>query len=573
MKTEDPKLHKLASIIEERMDEENLSVNDICHELGLSRSHLHRILKENTGLSLSLYIRKKRMEKAAELLENPGLRISEIADAVGISSPQNFSNYFSQKYGLSPSDYRKQIPEETPQSLSIAVLPFINLSNDQEQEYFSDGITDELINVFSRVPSLKVVGRSSSFSFKGKNEDIRNIGTALGADYLLEGSVRRSDMRLRITAQLSNATDGYQIWAQKYDREMQDVFAIQDDISQAILEEIEVKLLGKNNISPIPRTITNAEAYELYLNGRYHFNKFAGPAEFEKSIEFYRRAIALEPNYSAAYAGIASAYLSLWFYRFLDPETGLAEIRKATAKAIEIDSHDPESLLALARMQMLIEWDFEKAEKSFMRSLELSPDLAETHGQFALFYALTENEEKAINHLQTALSLDPLSLFNIFYGEYVYWLTGDNEKAMSLCRKMLELEPGFWAGHTARGLNLFHENNTETAIEALQLAKSLNYSGFTLSALGAIYGFSGQTNKARGILQEMNTLAATKPVSNYDLGIVYAGLGEIKQAVSYFEKAIEKHEPSMLFFKFILKDWLESYQTDIRYRQLLQKLP
>lgn len=555
------------------MEEPILTISTICEYLGLSRSHLHRLVSEQFELPISLYIRKKRLEKAASLLENPELRISEIADMVGINSHQNFSNYFNKEFGMSPSDYRKQIPEPVKDGLSLAVLPFINQSNDKEQEYFSDGITDELINVFSNVRSLKIVSRSSSFSFKGKHDDVRNIGKLLGADYLLEGSVRRSENRLRITAHLTNTVDGFQVWAQKYDREMLDILDIQDDISQAILEEIEINLLGKTAISFIKQQAYSTEAYELYLYGRYHFNKFAGPIEFEKSIEYYNKAISLEPNYAEAYAAMASSYLSLWFYRFLEPETGLVRIKWATNMAMQLNGKSSMSLLALARMQLLIDWDFQASEKSFLSSLELDVNNAEAHSQYALMLGLSDRFEEALKHLNIALKLDPLSLFINFYGEYVYWLCGEDTNATEICLKMIELEPQFWGGHTLMGFNYYKNGKKKLAIKELEVAKMSNYSGFTLGSLGSIYGFNGQKDKAIAMLEEMKNLANTEHVFNYDFGMVYASLGEIDISIHCFKKAIEKHEPPMLFFKSVLKDWLAPYQKDPRYIQLFNTLP
>lgn len=568
-------LYELDAFIEDQLDNSNLSIVSVCEHLGLSRASLHRVLTKNNLQSLSLYIRQKRLSKAKELLKNTDLRISEVADAVGINSPQNFSKYFNEAYSISPSNYKNKVKsvESNSEVYTIAVLPFTNLSNNQEQEYFSDGITDELTNVLSRISSMKVVGRSSSFSFKGKNDDIRNIGSSLGADYILEGSVRRSENKLRINAQLTNSKDGFQIWSSRYDREMQDVFDIQDEISLAILEEIEIKLLGKSTTNKLKRGVSNPEAYELFLKGRYHFNKFAGPVEYEKSIEFYKQAIELEPNYAAAYAGIASSYLNLWFYRFLDPAIGLREIREATSRALEIDDENPESLLALARMQLLIDWDFVAAEKTFLRAISFGSQLADLHGQYALLLSLRERKEEALNQFSIAIKIDSLSLFNNFYGGYIYWLCGETEKAMNIGRKLVELEPESWAGHAILGLNLFKKKEVFQAISELEIAKSTNYSGFTLSALGTIYGLNGQISEANFILAEMEELKKTKPVSNYDFGIVHSSLGNIDISSHYFETAIKAHEPSMLFFKFIIRDWLDEFKKDIRYTRLLDLLP
>ncbi|MEO6686738.1 MAG: AraC family transcriptional regulator, partial [Dyadobacter sp.] len=262
--------------------------------------------------------------------------------------------------------------KSSAQKVSIAVLPFLNLSNDPEQEYFSDGVTEEIINVLSHVPDLQIAGRTSSFTFKGKNQDIRLIGEQLNVNHILEGSIRKSGNKLRITANLIKVEDGYHIWSEKYDRELIDIFDIQDEIALAILKEIKIQLLGSEEGTPFKRYTNNPEAYQLYLHGRFYHNKFAGADEFNKAIVYFQSAIELEPTYAIAYAGIASCYLNMWFYRLLPAANALPLMKKATEQALELDNSIAESYLALARMQMLYEWDFVNASATFKKALELN---------------------------------------------------------------------------------------------------------------------------------------------------------------------------------------------------------
>ena len=214
IKSENKVLQKLNILVAHNLENASISVDYLCDEIGISRSQLHRILKQETQLSLSHYVRRKRMEKARELLSHTQLRVSEVADAVGISSHPNFTKHFKNTFDVSPTDFREQQTQETPTAIensenTIAVLPFINFSNDKAQEYFSDGITVDIINVLARVPTLKVVGRTSSFAFKNKTEDLKTIGKSLGVNHILEGSVRRAGNKLRITAQLVKVSNGY----------------------------------------------------------------------------------------------------------------------------------------------------------------------------------------------------------------------------------------------------------------------------------------------------------------------------------------------------------------------------
>lgn len=572
-------LDKLNALLEENLDNFVLSPEVICHRLGVSRAQLHRTVKQESQLSITLYIRQRKLEKAKSLLSETDLRISEIAYLVGIESPQNFSKYFTAAFQISPTEYRKQVEFQKQTTLtlaadtvSIAVLPFVNMSNDPGQEYFSDGVTEEIINVLSHVPRLNVVGRTSSFTFKGKNQDLRLIGEQLNVAHVLEGSVRKSGDRLRITAQLVKVEDGYHLWSEKYDRELKDIFDIQDEIALAILKAIKIRLLGEEQGSALKRYTNNSEAYQLYLHGRFYHNKFAGVEEFNKAIEYYQAAIALEPTYAIAYAGIASCYLNLWFYRHLPSEKCLPLMKQATQRALELDNEMAESHLAMARMQMLYEWDFNSAAESFRKAIEFNWNAAELYGQYALYWSILGHHVKAGEQAALALSLEPFSLINTFYAGYVHWAAGDFDRAIAQGRRLIALEPAFWGGHSVVGLNLITLQRYDEARQELEMALSLNYNGMTLSACGVLYALTGDEAKARDILHQMCALDKTHPVANYDLGIVHACLGELDRAFGYFETAIERHEPPMLFFRYIVRDWLAPFAPDERYGALIGRI-
>ncbi len=570
-------LDKLNALLDESLDNFAMPPDVICQRLGMSRAQLHRLVKQETQLSITLYIRQKKLDKAKSLLVETDLRISEIAYLVGIESPQNFSKYFTAAFQISPTEFRKEADTQKQAdrnlaAASIAVLPFVNMSNDPGQEYFSDGISEEIINVLSHVPKLNVAGRTSSFTFKGKNQDLRLIGEQLNVEHVLEGSVRKSGNKLRITAQLVKVQDGYHLWSEKFDRELKDIFDIQDEIALAILKAIKVQLLGEEQASPLKRYTNNSGAYQLYLHGRFYHNKFAGAEEFNKAIEYYQAAIALEPTYAIAYAGIASCYLNLWFYRHLPSEQCLPLMKQATEQALQLDNEMAESHLAMARMQMLYEWDFKCAAVSFKKAIEFNWNAAELYGQYALYWSILGNTTKADEQAALALSLEPFSLINNFYAGYVYWAAGDFERAIAQGRRLIALEPTFWGGHSVVGLNLITLHQYDEARRELETALHLNYNGMTLSACGVLYGLVGEEAKARDILDQMLALDQTHPVAHYDLGIVHACLGELDIACGYLETAIEQHEPPMLFFRYIVRDWLATFAQDKRYHALIGRL-
>jgi len=429
---------------------------------------------------------------------------------------------------------------------SIAVLPFANMSSDPEQEFFSDGISEEIINMLAQVPGLKVAGRTSSFSFKGKNQDLRLIGEQLNVNHILEGSVRKSGNKLRITAQLIKVADGYHLYSEKFDRELEDIFEMQDEIALAILNAIKIKLVEVEKEEVLKRYTNNAEAYQLYLQGRFYYAKWAGSDRYKKTIEYYNKAIIKDPGYALAYTGLAGCYLNLWFFRFLSPEKSLPQMKTAILRSLELDNSIAESHVSMARMKFWYEWNFTGAEQEFIKALELNPKHAEAHEQYGIMLSILGKKNEALVQGEKAITLDPFShMINWGLG-WINFFVQDNIQSSEQGKRLIEFEPNFFGGHFMLGLSWFSMGNYEDALVELKIAAEKNPGSFTLFHVGLIYGLMGKLEETKNILDELLSMGKNQPVGNFDLALVYASLGETDLAFEHLEKGTEKHEGMML---------------------------
>ena len=465
------------------------------------------------------------------------------------------------------------VPEKTVKSIaenSIAVLPFSDMSAGKDQEHFSDGISEEIINMLAQVPGLKVTGRTSSFAFKGKNMDLRFIGEQLKVSHILEGSVRKSGNKLRITAQLIKVADGYHLYSEKFDRELEDIFAIQDEISLAILNAIKIKLFGAEKEAVLKKYTDNVEAYELYLKGRYHYNKLY-PDAIKKAIQYFEAAFKVDPGYAIAFAGMSFCYNNLWAFNYLPPEQCLPQMIQAAQQALQLDNEIAESHLDMGRIKLWYEWDFSEATIEFKKAITINPNNAECHVQLAFCTVFVDNYSEYVGLLKTAYGLDPFSLLNIYYIGAIYWMAGDYDKVLEFGTRSIELEPNFFAGHQDVGLALMGLKRFEEAITEFVLAVTLNHSILTLHTLGWAYGMKGEKNKAGEVLEKMKKVEGDQTGGNVFFGIVLAAAGEFDSAFQYFDNAVEAHEAHMLFLKYWFRDFSE-FKRDPRTKQLFEKI-
>jgi TolB-like protein/Tfp pilus assembly protein PilF len=473
----------------------------------------------------------------------------------------------TQSAGLTPHTDAADTATRTP---SIAVLPFVNISNDPDNEYFCDGLAEELLNALSKINALRVAARTSAFSFKGKDADIREIGQRLNVGAVLEGSVRKSGNRLRITAQLINIADGYHLWSERYDRELKDIFDIQDEITLAIVDALKVKLLGVEMAAVTKRYTENTEAYQLYLLGRFHYSKYAEDG-FRKSIEYYEQAIAIEPDYAPAFASIAMSYLGLWYYGHIAPDQSVAKTRAAADRALALDQSLAESHYALAELKAWYDWDWLGAEREFKQSLELNSNYAEAHEQYGVFLSLIGQPGPALAEAARALELAPLSLQTNLNVGWTFLFAGQPKRLLEQSRKLMELEPKFFGGHWLMETMFWLEGKYEQALNLSESAVALGGGPQTLAFLGCLYGIVGNREQAQQALDKLQPPSEQRYAPRFDSALIYAGLGEWDRAFELFEEAYEQREGVLVCLKH-LASLIPGFSDDPRLADLLRRI-
>jgi serine/threonine-protein kinase len=423
---------------------------------------------------------------------------------------------------------------------SLAVLPFANLSADKENEYFSDGLAEEIINALARLPGLRVAARTSSFSFRGKEADVREISAKLNVENILEGSVRKAGNRIRLTVQLVSAADGYHLWSERYDREMTDVFVIQDEICQAIVERLRVGLAAGHPL--VKRYTENVEAYNLHLMARYHLYKFT-PDGLAKGRDHYEQAIALDPQYALAWFGMAEFYFHLGFLGLMPPKAANAQCSQAAAKALELDEMLAEAHAMMATLRVS-EFDWRAAEPEFRRALELDPVSQGVSMYYDYYYLVPMRRlEESVATSRRAVDLDPLSPFMQHRLGYRYYLLRQWDRAIEQCRNALELDPYCSVAHWILRRVYVMTGRFEEAIHASELAaRYMGHGPFALGVLGSAYAHAGRVGEARKLLEELEELAYKTYVSPSYLMWIHLGLGEIDRFFDLIEKGVAESD-------------------------------
>jgi serine/threonine-protein kinase len=453
---------------------------------------------------------------------------------------------------------------------SIAVLPFVDDSPEKGHESLCEGIPNTLINALNKIQNLRISARTSSFSFAGKGFDIQAIGQKLNVDNVLEGSIQVVGNDLRVTASLIKVKDGYPLWSDTYPSKLEDVFAIQDKIAQAIVKALKIRLLGGQEERLVKRDTENIEAYKLYLEGLHYWNKRTGK-DLNKAIELFNQAIDKDPNYALAYVGLADSYNVLTVYSDARPRDAFPRAKAAALKALEINETLAEAHNSLAYVYEYYDWNFKGAEVEFKRALALNPNYATAHYWYGEFLSWFGRYEESIQEMKRALELDPVSLIiNTGLG-YTYLRARHLDRALTQLTKTIELDPSFAIAHGILGRAYSAKNKLSEAIDEHKKARELSGDAIShVANLGAAYAAAGKLEEAKGILEELKGRTQKQYVSPYMLARLYGALGDTDKFFEFMNRAYE--EKSDWLVKIKDEPAMDRYLSDPRYRALLKKM-
>ena len=457
-----------------------------------------------------------------------------------------------------------------PGKKSIVVLPFANLLQGTDDDYFSDGLTEELIHLLTRVPNLRVVAWATASQLRGRERDLAGIRQQLHVGTLLRGSVRRTEGRVRVTAQLIDSESGDYLWSETYDRRLENVFAIQEEMARAIVEALQLKLTAQSQ-TEAPRRAPKLACYNLCLQGRFHANKRTGEGLY-KSVERFEDAILADELCAEAHAGLADAYSLLADYGLMNPADAVPKARAAAERALELDPQSAEANVSLAFVRSLFEWRWEEAEALYRTAIAVNPGYSRARHWFGVdFLALLGRCQDALAEVRVAHDLDPLSMIIREGWGYVHMLCGDYPNALAVYREVTDLDPGFYKGHGSLGRVLSLMGEYELAIEALERSRELGGDlPSTLSALGGVLARAGRRAQALGVLQELEAMSETRWVPASCFAILHLGLGDHAAALTYLEAATVARELAVTALR--VHPLYDPLRAEPRFERLLERI-
>ncbi len=453
---------------------------------------------------------------------------------------------------------------------SLVVLPLENLSRDPEQEYFADGLTEALITTLAKIGALRVISRTSAMRYKKTDKTMPQIARELNVDAVVEGTVQRSGKRLRISAQLVYAPEDKHLWAESYERDLRDVLALQSEVARAIANEIQVKLTPQEQANLAQVHPIDPEAYEAYLKGRYHSSRRSAEG-FAKAVQYFQQAIAQDPAYAAAYAGLSDCLSGLGVWGLVPPDEGFGKGKRLALQALEIDQSLAEAHASLAYAAMWHDYDFLAAERGFERSIELNPRYSLAHAWFGFYLATMGRYEESYTELQRALRLDPLSSIFHFLLATTFWLARRYDQGIEYCEKALELDThlaqaqfGLAAVYSEKAM---HDQAIAAARKGVELSQG---DPLFLAFLAAAYAAGEHLQEAHEILRQLNELSKQRYVTPYGVARIYAALGETDEAIRWLETAYRERAAWMILLKTDPK--LDPLRPDPRFRDLLRRM-
>ncbi|HET6271342.1 MAG TPA: protein kinase [Bacteroidota bacterium] len=454
---------------------------------------------------------------------------------------------------------------------TLAVLPFANLSADSSMEYLSDGITESLINNLSQLPKLKVMSRSSVFRFKGNATDPQTAGQELGVRAVLLGRVLQRGDNLQVRAELIDASDNTHLWGEQYNRKSADILAVQEEIAKEISQTLRLRLADKDTERLTKRATDNTEAYQLYLKGRYHWNKRSADG-LRRGIEYFQQAVDQDPKYAVAYSGMADAYAVLgWFeYGIVPPRDVFPKAKAAARKAIEIDPNRAEPYASLGLISTVYDYDWSSSEQNFSRSIELNPSYASAHQWYSEYLTARGRFEEGVAVMKHALELDPLSLIITRDVGWMLYFARRYDEAIEYFQKALDFDPNFMRAHLILGQTYVHQGNLEKAIPEFEAVSRLSQGSLGAIMLGYCHAKAGRISQAKETLRGLLVVSKTKYVPAAGMAILYAGLGEDDRAFEWLNKALEERSGALAYIK--VDPFFDSLRADPRFAQVLKKV-
>ncbi|MDQ6802356.1 MAG: winged helix-turn-helix domain-containing protein [Acidobacteriota bacterium] len=467
---------------------------------------------------------------------------------------------------------RRFMPPSRSKPVMLAVLPLQNLSGNPDEEFFSDGLTEEMITQLGRLEpdGLGVIARTTTMQYKATTKHVDQIGRELGVDYILEGSIRRGNDQVRVSAQLIRVSDQTHLWADSYQRDARDILAVQSQVASDIAREISLKLTPRKRAMLARTRSVDPKAHELYLRARFLWNKRT-EGSLQKSIAAFQQAIEADPSYAESYAGLADAYIASGNWGFVAPKDAYPLAKSAAAKALEIDADSAEARVALAYATYLYDWNAGQAETQFRRALRLNPSYASGHQWYAVFLASRGRFDEAIAQINLARQIDPLSLIINDVVGWIYALARRDDRAIEEFRKGLDLDPNFYPVRYDLGITYAEIGRHKEAVEQLAAARALSGdTERTLSGLAYAYARGGDRANAENLLARLQEMSKGRYVPSYDTAEVYAALGEKDVAFSLLEKSLQDRYPWLVMLR--VTPIFDPLRSDPRYSELVRRI-